>query len=84
MFYRHGRYFILHILTRRNQQMLRKPEINISDVDKTELSRVALELAELIYTEAETLFHRQRGYLAVFRSSTDAIPLAESVMQRIA
>lgn len=81
MFYRHGRYFVLHIMARRHRSLLDKPEIVLSEADKMELSRVTLELAELIYTVAESMFNRMKGYLSVFRNLTDSEPLAKDVMK---
>jgi hypothetical protein len=84
MFFRHGRFFILHILSRRHNPLLDKPEIDISAQDKTDLSRLLLDLSELIYTAAEARFSGVVGYLAVFRNITDAQPLAQDVMRRLA
>jgi AIPR protein len=84
MFYRHGRFFVLHILARRHRSLLDKDEIVLSDDDKLQLSRVATELAELIYTTAETFFRRTKGYLSIFRNTTDAVPLAQEVLRRLA
>jgi hypothetical protein len=84
MFYRHGRFFILHIFARRHRPMFDKPEAHISQADQTEMSRDLLELAELIYTAAEARFQQSKGYLAIFRNVTDADPLARDVMQRLA
>jgi len=83
MFYHHGRFFILHILARRKRHLIEKPEVNLSQQDQTDLSRMALELAELIYATAEARFRRIKGYLAIFRNMTDAQPLAQDVMDRL-
>lgn len=83
-FYRHGRFFILHILARRHRDLLSKLEQNLSEADKLALSRVTLELAEIILTAAEARFSLdQKGYLAIFRNLTDAEPLARDVMERL-
>jgi hypothetical protein len=83
-FYQHGRFFILDILSRRYKSLINKPEVDLSQDDQTELSRIALELAELIYTIAESLFgNNQKGYLAIFRSLTDVVPLTSAVMQEL-
>jgi hypothetical protein len=84
MFYRHGRFFVLHILARRHRHLIEKPEEVLSEADKAELSRVALELAELIYEVAEAHFSQTKGYLSIFRNMTDSEPLASAVMQRLA
>lgn len=83
MFYRHGRLFILHILARRHRSLIEKAEKEVSEADKSELSRIALELAELIYTVAEAIF-QQIGYLSIFRNTRDAELLASEVMRRLA
>ena len=84
MFWRHGRFFILHIFARRHRQIIEKPEAELSQPDKIQMSRDLLDLAELIYTAAEARFQRTKGYLAIFRNMTDAEPLARDVMQRLA
>jgi hypothetical protein len=83
MFYRHSRFFILHILARKHPILLKKAELILSETDKTELSRTALELAESIYTIAESQFSNGQGYLAMFRNLTDVDPLARAVMQTL-
>ncbi|MCL6754611.1 AIPR family protein [Nostoc sp. CCCryo 231-06] len=84
-FYQHGKIFILDILSRRYKPLLDKPEVAISQDDQTELSRIALELAELIYILAESLFgNNNKGYLAIFRSLTDVASLTSTVMQELA
>jgi hypothetical protein len=84
MFYRHGRFFVLHILARRHRTLIDKAETELSETDKNELTRAVIELAELIYTAAEARFSQSKGYLSVFRNLTDAAPLAQDVMQRLA
>jgi hypothetical protein len=83
MFYRHGRFFILHILSRRHRAILDKTELVLSTDDQTELSRVALDIAELVYTEADALFQRMKGYLSIFRNLTDSESLAQNVMKQL-
>jgi hypothetical protein len=84
MFYKHSRFFILDILSRRCKPLINKPEVNLSEEDKTELSRIALELTELIYTIAESQFgSNQKGYLAIFKNLTDVVPLTSAVMQEL-
>ena len=84
MFYRHGRFFILHIFARRHRSLLTASQIELTQADQIELSRHVTDLAELIYTAAEARFQRTKGYLAIFRNVTDAVPLAQDVMQRLA
>jgi AIPR protein len=84
-FYQHGRFFILDILSRCYKPLLDKPEIDLSQDDQTALSDITLELAELIYTIAESRFgNNQKGYLAIFRNLTDVVPLTNVVMQELA
>ena len=85
MFYRHGRFFIIHILARRHQNLINKPELDISQPDRLELSRAVTEIAELIFPLAEALRTQSgKGYLSIFRNMTDAEPLAQTVMQELA
>lgn len=83
MFYRHGRFFILHILSRRMRAVIHRPEPVLSVSDQTELSRAVTDLAELIYGVAEGIFTGPKGYLSIFRNLTDADLLARSVMKRL-
>ncbi|MBD2501852.1 AIPR family protein [Anabaena azotica] len=84
-FYQHGRFFILDILSRRYKSLINKPEVNLSQADKTELSRMGIEIAELIYTLAESQFlSDEKGYLAIFRNLTDVKSLTSVVMQELA
>lgn len=85
MFYKHGRFFILDILGRRNKPLINKVEIELSDHDKIELSQIALELAELIYNIAESQFASYpKRYLAIFKNLTDVGLLTGAVMQELA
>ena len=84
MFYRHGRFFVLHILARRHRTLIDKGGTVLTEADKNELTRAVTDLAELIYTAAEARFSQSKGYLSVFRNLTDAEPLAQDVMQRLA
>jgi hypothetical protein len=84
MFYRRGRMFILHIFARRHRPLIEEPRGELTADDKTQVSRGVTELAETIYLAAEAMFRDGRGYLAIFRSLTDCIPLASDVMRRLA
>lgn len=85
MFYRHGRFFILHIFARRNQALLNKAELTLSQDDQLALSRLVTDLAEFIFPLAEAVrIQSGKGYLAIFRNLTDAQPLAREVMVRLA
>jgi len=84
MFFRHGCYFILHIWARRNQIILKKAEMILSETDKLQLSNDILELAEQVYNIAEPMFGTNaNGYLKIFRTMTDAEPLAKAVMRQL-
>lgn len=83
MFFRHGRYFVMAFVALRAARMLNQPAHTLSQDDKDQLSRMTNELAELIYAASEPL-QGYRGYLAVFRNLTDAQPLADQVIQRLA
>jgi hypothetical protein len=81
LFYRHLRYFILHILARKSS-VLRNPDLNIEN-DKTTLSRELNDFATLIYNEV-LRFPSAKGYLALSRNVTDAVQLSRQVMAAIA
>jgi len=84
MFFRHSRYFILHIWARRNRATLNKSEFILSESDKLEISRQILDLAEQIYIAADVIFAADdKGYLKVFRSSADAELLFTNVMRHL-
>lgn len=83
-FYKHGKFFILDILARRYKPLLNKHEVYLSEDDKIELSRIGLEIAEIVYTVAESNFASDnKGYLAIFRNITDVKPLTSEVMQEL-
>ncbi|MEG3973526.1 AIPR family protein [Microcoleus sp. herbarium8] len=84
MFYKHGRFFILDILARRYKTLLNKHEVYLSEDDQIKLSRIGLEIAEVVYTVAESRFASDnKGYLAIFRNITDVNPLTSEVMQEL-
>jgi len=84
MFYRHGRFFVLHIFARRNRAVIDRAEVELSEAEKLDVSRAITELAEIIFEVAESRFRDERGYLSIFRSLTDCLPLADEVMRRLA
>jgi hypothetical protein len=85
MFYRHGRFFVLDILSRQNKALLNKSEIDLSDADQNELSRIVNNLETLIYNIAESQFASDnKSYLSIFKSLTDVRPLMSRVMQELA
>ncbi|MEZ2304456.1 MAG: AIPR family protein [Microcoleus sp.] len=83
-FYRHGRFFILDILARRYKTLLNKHEVYLSEDDQIQLSRIGSDIAEIVYTVAESRFASDnKGYLAIFRNITDVQPLTNEVMQEL-
>lgn len=82
-FFRHGRYFVMHIVARKHRALIEKPELDLSNEDKLALSRLALDMTELVWDVAQRQAY-QKGYLSVFRNQTDAEPLARAVMREIA
>jgi hypothetical protein len=84
IFFKHSHYFIMHIWARRNQPMLNRSELILSESDKLEISRQVLDLAEEIFSVAEAMFAADdKGYLKIFRNLTDAEQLARGVMQHL-
>lgn len=83
MFFRHGRYFVMAFVAHRAREVLNRPELALSEADRTTLSQKVNELAELIYALSQTWLV-SKGYLSTFRNLTDAQPLADSVLNRLA
>ncbi len=83
MFFRHGRYFIMAFVAHRSSEVLNKPDHQLSDDDKTFLSRQVNDLSELIYAVSAP-FQEIKGYLSIFRNLTDSQPLADRVLARLA
>lgn len=83
MFFRHGRYFIMAFVAHRSADVIGRPQLELSPDDQTLLSQRTNQLSELIYAASEPL-QTFKGYLALFRNLTDAQPLANSVLQRLA
>ena len=83
MFFRHSRYFIMAFVALRSADVINRPQLELAPADITLLSQRTNELSELIYavTQPSQGF---KGYLAIFRNLTDAQPLANSVLQRLA
>jgi hypothetical protein len=82
MFFRHGRYFVMAFVAHRVRDVLNRSELALSEADRTTLSQKVNELAEMVFAIAETM--RFKGYLSTFRNQTDAQPLADSVLARLA
>ncbi len=83
MFFRHGRYFIMAFVALRSADLIGKPQLDLSTADQTLLSQRINAISELIYAVSEPV-QAIRGYLAIFRNLTDAQPLANGVIQRLA
>lgn len=83
MFFRHARYFVMAFLAHRSADVLGRPEFLLAQTDKTLLSQRLNDLAELIYAES-TPMQGVKGYLSIFRNLTDAQPLADRVLARLA
>lgn len=82
MFFRHGRYFILAFVAKQAPEIIGRTELYLSEADKTELSRLTNEISELVYSTSEPL-QSVKGYLSIFRNSTDSQPLADNVLARL-
>ncbi|WP_426701666.1 AIPR family protein [Rhodanobacter sp. Col0626] len=83
MFFRHGRYFIMAFVAHRSADVIEKPQLELSVEEQALLSRRTNQLSELIYSTSEPL-QGYKGYLGIFRNLTDAQPLADTVLQRLA
>jgi len=83
MFFRHGRYFIMAFVGHRSADVIEKPQLELSVEEQALLSRRTNLLSELIYSTSEPL-QGYKGYLGIFRNLTDAQPLADTVLQRLA
>ncbi|MCA1564402.1 MAG: AIPR family protein [Acidobacteria bacterium] len=82
MFFRHGRYFVMTFVAHRARRIVDRPELILSEEDKTILSRLTNELSELIYAESEPL-QGVKGYRAIFSNLADAQPLADGARERL-
>lgn len=83
MFFRHGRYFVMAFVALRSPDVISRPRLELSPDDQTLLSQRTNQLAELIYAVSEPM-QPFKGYLGIFRNLTDAQPLANTVLQRLA
>jgi hypothetical protein len=83
MYFRHGRYFIMGFVAQRCASVLNRASHDLTEADRTELSRETNELSEIIYAESVDR-QWEKGYLAIFRNLTDAQPLADKVLRRLA
>jgi AIPR protein len=83
MFFRHARYFVMAFVASRSPDVVRRPSLELNEVDQTVLSQITNELAERIFA-ASMPWHGLKGYLAIFRNLTDAQPLADAVLRPLA
>ena len=83
MFFRHGRYFVMAFVAHRVREVLNRSELALSEADRTNLSQKVNEIAELIYAQSQ-MWLISKGYLSIFRNLTDAQPLADNVLTRLA
>ncbi|WP_184446228.1 AIPR family protein [Rhodospirillum centenum] len=83
MFFRHGRYFVMAFVAHRLPDLIRRSDLALSEADRTTLSRKVNELSELIYAVSHPWL-TSKGYLSIFRNLTDAQPLANAVLDRLA
>lgn len=83
MFFRHGRCLIMSFVARQCVGVLNRAAHDLTEEERTELSRATNELSEIIYAESVEL-QAFKGYLAIFRNLTDAQPLADRVLRRLA
>ena len=83
MFFRHGRYFITAFVAHRSADVVDTVQLELSPDEQALLSRRTNQLSELIYSASEPL-QAFKGYLGIFRNLTDAQPLADTVLQRLA
>lgn len=83
MFFRHGRYFVMAFVAHRSVDVIGKSRLDLSPADQALLSQRTNQLAELIYSASQPL-QGFKGYLGLFRNLTDAQPLANTVLQRLA
>ncbi|MBB2678471.1 UNVERIFIED_ORG: hypothetical protein GGI61_002031 [Rhizobium esperanzae] len=83
MFFRHGRYFIMAFVAHRLQRIIAKAAPGLTSDEEREISQETNQLSELIFATARAM-QVERGFLAFFRNLTDAQPLAEKVLLRLA
>jgi hypothetical protein len=82
MFFRHGRYFLMAFVAHRAPDIINRAELTLAEPDRTRLSQLTNELAEMIYAQSESV-RAFKGYLSIFRNLTDSQPLADGVLDRL-
>ncbi len=83
MFFRHGRYFIMAFVGHRLASVVANADPVLTQQDETLISQATNVLSELIYAASKPQ-RGDRGYLSVFRNLTEAQPLADAVLDRLA
>lgn len=83
MFFRHGRYFIMALVAHRLPRLVGKAAPVLTAEEESEISRETNHLSEVIFATSKAM-QVERGFLAIFRNLTDALPLAEKVLLRLA
>lgn len=83
LFYRHSRYFLMNLLNRFNRAILQKEEVDLSETDKLELSRIITDYAEDAYTSGESIFGGSKGYLSIFRNQQDSSDLFNAFVRSL-
>jgi hypothetical protein len=83
MFFRHGRYFIMAFVAYRLPRLIGKAAPGLTAEEEREISQEANHLSELIFATSKAM-QVDRGFLAIFRNLTEAQPLADKVLVRLA
>ncbi|MBX4923967.1 AIPR family protein [Rhizobium bangladeshense] len=83
MFFRHGRYFVMAFVAHRLPRLIAKAAPGLSAEEEREISQETNHLSEIIFATSRAM-QVDRGFLAIFRNLTDAQPLAEKVLLRLA
>lgn len=83
MFFRHGRYFIMGLVAHRLPGLIAKAAPGLTAEEEREISQRTNQLSEVIFATSKAM-QIDRGFLAIFRNLTDAQPLAEKVLLRLA
>lgn len=83
MFFRHGRYFIMAFVAQRLPRLIAKAAPGLTADEEREISQATNQLSEVIFATSRAM-QVDRGFLAIFRNLTDAQPLAEKVLLRLA
>lgn len=83
MFFRHGRYFIMAFVAHSLPGVIGKSDPTLTTDDETLISQQTNALSELIFFASKPQ-QGYKGYLSIFRNLTDAQPLADAVLDRLA